>query len=462
MNVKNIKVDKTYKYKELCDLLGVKCETATNKRVELLEEFERYFDFERPDKRHFLIKKIYDNPLQGLENGFFYKTVIIPVKCSKEDYQYLTKCSKWAADCWNLIVKEDNNFYKNSGRFMNKKELQSFVKNLTPLHAAGNQHVYLKYYDARDAMFCSIQANHEGSKSVKLPYKKKKYFVTGWNVFCCSIDYKNHKLKLAKKVDEDGKKQSPIICSFKTMPKHVVEIELIYRNGLCLAIKYKEPKTNTDIKTNNVAAIDLGEIHSITSIDNNGNAIIITGRKIRSIKRLQNKEQAKLRSKRDKLTKGSRQYRKYSRAIYKLSVKTDKQILDCVHKISKLYLDYCIENGISKVYYGDLDSCTRGHSDDNSKYINQKLRDWCYGQLTKQLENKLSRYGIELVKVSEAYSSQTCPHCGHRHKPTGRNYECQCGYKQHRDVVGAMNILNFNEKDVQLEKYNNLKYLRIA
>ena len=72
MNVKNIKVGKTYKYKELCDLLGVKCETATNKRVELLEEFERYFHFERHDKRYFLIKKIYDNPLQGLENGFFY------------------------------------------------------------------------------------------------------------------------------------------------------------------------------------------------------------------------------------------------------------------------------------------------------------------------------------------------------------------------------------------------------
>lgn len=177
---------------------------------------------------------------------------------------------------------------------------------------------------------------------------------------------------------------------------------------------------------------------------------------------VQNKEQAKLRSKRDKLTKGSRQYRKYSRAIYKLKVKTDKQILDCIHKISKLYLDYCIEHGISKVYYGDLDSCTRGHKNDMSKFTNQKLRDWCYGLLMLQLENKLSRYGIELVKVSEAYSSQTCPHCGHRHKPTGRNYECQCGYKQHRDVVGAMNILNFNEKDIQLEKYNNLKYLRIA
>ena len=442
--------------------MEVKREDATNKKVEQLEEFERYFNFERPDKYNFIIKEIYDNPKPGFENGFFYKTVIVPVKCSKEDYDYLIQCRKWAGDCWNALVKADKECYEENKKFMNRSQLQLFVKGLTPLHAAGNQHVYLEYFTSRDAMFRSRKAGHKNSNKVELPYKKKKYFVVGWNVFCYVIDYKNHKLKLAKKVDENGHQQPPIICTFKTMPKHVVEIELIYRNGLCLAVKYKEPKTNTDIKTNNVAAIDLGEIHSITSIDNNGNAIIITGRKIRSIKRLQNKEQAKLRSKRDKLTKGSRQYRKYSRAIYKLSVKTDKQILDCVHKISKLYLDYCIENGISKVYYGDLDSCTRNTKERANKLVGQKLNDWCYGLLMLQLENKLSRYGIKLVKISEAYSSQTCPHCGHRHKPTGRNYECQCGYEQHRDVVGAINILNFNEKDVQLEKYNNLKYLRIA
>ena len=446
----------------MCELLGVKCEKSANKRAELQEEFERYFDYDRPDKRHFLIKKIYDEPLPGLENGFFYKTMIIPVKCSKEDYEYLMQCSRWAGDCWNEIVKADKEFEKNNGRLMNKKELQSFVKNITPLHAVGNQHVYIKYETARAAMFESKKSGHKNSNKVKLPYKKKKYFVVGWNVFCYSIDYKHHKLNLAKKVDENGDRRSPIVCTFKTMPKHVVEIELIYRNGLCLAIKYKEPKTNKDIKTGNVAAIDFGEIHSITSIDNNGNGVIITGRKLRSIKRLQNKERGKLSSKRSKTQKGSRQYRKYSRAIYKLKIKSDRQILDCVHKISKLYLDYCIENGISKVYYGDLDSCTRNTKERANKLIGQKLNDWCYGLLTLQLENKLSRYGIKMIKVSEAYSSQTCPHCGHRHKPTSRNYECQCGYKQHRDIVGAMNILNFNEKDVQLERYSNLKYLRIA
>ena len=109
-----------------------------------------------------------------------------------------------------------------------------------------------------------------------------------------------------------------------------------------------------------------------------------------------------------------------------------------------------------------MDSCTRNTKERVGKVVGQKLNDWCYGLLTLQLENKLNRYGIEFVKVSEAYTSQTCPHCGHRHKPSGRNYKCQCGYQQHRDLVGAMNILNFNEKDVHIEKYQNLKYLRIV
>lgn len=439
----------------------MKYETGTNRKVELLEDFERYFDYERIGNSKFIIKDIYDVPLPGIEN-FFYKTIIIPVKCSKDDYEYLTQCNRWSAECWNALVAQDKSFYEKNKRYMTRGELQTFVKNITPLHAVGNQHVFHKYYSCRDAMFRSIQLKHKNSVRAKLPYKEKKYFTTGWGVNCSKIDYKNRKLYLSKKCISNGIYQTPVCCSFKSIPKHVIEIELIYRGKLCLAIKYKEPKVNRNIESNNVSAIDLGEIHSISSIDNNGNAIIITGRKIRSIKRLQNKEQGKIQSKRSKCVKDSKQYRRYTHAIHNLSNETDKKLLDCVHKISKLYLDYCIENNISKVYYGDLDSCTRGHHGEMSKYINQKLRDWCYGLLTLQLENKLSRYGIEFVKVSEAYTSQTCLHCGQRHKPSGRNYECQCGYKQHRDLVGAMNILNFNEKDVHIERYKNFRYLRIA
>lgn len=102
-NLSNIEIGKSYRYKDLCKLLEVKREDATNKKVEQLEEFERYFNFERPDKYNFIIKEIYDEPKPGFENGFFYKTVIIPVKCSKEDYDYLMQCRKWAGDCWNAL-----------------------------------------------------------------------------------------------------------------------------------------------------------------------------------------------------------------------------------------------------------------------------------------------------------------------------------------------------------------------
>ena len=43
--------------------------------------------------------------------------------------------------------------------------------------------------------------------------------------------------------------------------------------------------------------------------------------------------------------------------------------------------------------------------------------------------------------ISEEYTSQTCPNCGNRYKPSGRNYSwVVCGFEAHRDAVGAYNI----------------------
>lgn len=446
-------------YGEMCKYLNEKKKNAIP-YTHQQEEWNRYFEYER-DGRKCIITKIYNPPLPSLENAL-YKTITIPVKCNKTDYKYLMQCNKWSAEVWNYCVEQDKLNYKNNKQFLTRKELQSMVIGYTPLHAVGNQHMYIKYFTAREAMFKSMKANHENSDKVKLPYRHKKYLPTGWNQNCLTVDYKNGNINLARKlIKESKKKPIPVKCYCKTIPKHIVEIELLYQNGLKLAIKYKEPKTNTNIISNNSASIDLGEIHAITSIDNNGNAIIITGRKIRSIKQYRNKEQAKLRSKMSKCQKHSKQYKKYNRALYNIKYKTEKQILDCIHKISKLYLDYCLENNISKVYYGDIDSCTRNTHERVGKKVGQKLNEWNYGLLMLQLENKLGRYGIELVKVSEAYSSQTCPNCSERHHPTNRNYICECGYTQHRDIVGAINILNFNA-GTKITKYINKKYLQIA
>lgn len=369
-----------------------------------------------------------------------------------------------SADTWNYCVKIDKEYHDINGKYMDMSTMQTAIKGYNKLHAKGHTLVYRKYISARSSMFKSIKANHENSNKVKLPYKEKKYFNTGWDYQSIICDYEKGLIKLTRPqmLCADGKKrnQQPVKCYTKEIPNNIVEIELVYRNKLYLVIKYKEEDIQHLIQSNNVAAIDLGEIHSITSIDNNGNAIIITGRKLRSIKRLRNKEFGKLRSKMSKCKKGSRQYKKYSRALKNLKYKFNRMIVDSIHKTSKLYLDYCMLYGISKVYYGDLDSATRNIKDRGSKCVNQKLAQWNHGEIINQLCNKLSGYGVELIKVKEYYTSQTCPNCSKRHKPTNRNYECVCGYEQHRDLVGAINILNFNTTS-NIKQYNTYKYLRI-
>ena len=361
-------------------------------------------------------------------------------------------------------MKADQKSREENNKSLTRSELQFMMKKTVP-HILANSinMVIFKYITARDAMFRSIKAKHENSSKVKLPYKEKKFYNTGWTYQNIRIYKDKGYLTLAKPLLPGHTKQKPMKCHLKNIPDNIVEIELIYHNKLYLYIKTKQENDNILIQSNNEASIDLGEIHSITSIDNNQNAIIITGRKIRETKQLRNKHMGKLKSRRSKCIKGSRQYKKYSRAIKKLMYKTNNKIKNYVHKITKYYLDYCIKNNISKVYYGDLDSCTRNTKKEHrgSKKIHQKLNEWNYGQIMRELTNKLTRCGIQLVKVKEYYTSKKCPVCNKLNSPKGRNYKCDCGYVMHRDVNGAINILNDNSQ-YNINKYKSLKYLQIT
>jgi len=394
-----------------------------------------------------------------------YKTLIVPVKCSKQDYLYLLNCNKLSAEVWNLCLKIDKEYREqNNGKWIERNEFQKALKGCgIHLHTKGIQHVMRKFIAAREGI---KRARKEGRSDVVYPYKQKKYFVTGWDSQSYKVD--GNKLMLSKpmtkeKINGKYRKQKPVVCYVKNIPQNIVEIELVYRDKLYLAIKYKERAEYQQIQSDNHAAIDLGEIHSITSIDTCGNAVIITGRKLRSIKQLRNKHQAKIYQRMSKCKQDSKQYLKYMNALRKLTYKTERKINDAVHKITKLYLDFCIQNNISTVYYGDLDSATRGtkQKKKGNKFIRQKLSQWNYGEIMQQLQNKLTRYGIKLIKIKEYYTSSKCPNCNKINKINNRNYECICGYKQHRDLVGAINILNDNV-NTNIKYYKTKKYLRIA
>jgi putative transposase len=371
-----------------------------------------------------------------------YKTLTIPLNCNN-NYRYMSKLNGLSAEVWNKCVEIDKEYKKETGKSIGLSELEKRTNGIVDLHASGIHHIVFKYLHSKNAMWSSRKAKHKESRKVNLPYKIKKFFPTGWVKINIKIDYKKRILTLTKR-SINNKRQPPVKCHFKSIPENIdiVEIELVYKDKYYLAIKYKEPDNTNLIQSGNSASIDLGEIHAITSIDNNSNAI-------------------KIKSLQSKCKKGSKQYKKYSRAIFKIKYKTDRQIRDIIHKQTRLFLNYCISNQIKTIYYGDVDGTTRDSKGKNSKYLNHKLNLWRFGELINRLQNKLTRYNVEMIKVKEYYTSKKCPSCKILNAPKGRNYICDCGYVQHRDIVGAINILNDNG-GFSVARYVKKVYLQIA
>jgi putative transposase len=379
------------------------------------------------------------------------------LKCNKTGFEYIKNLNKISADVWNYCVIIDKEYKQENKKEMTLSQLEFETKQKFKLHAKGIHHAVFKYYRARKAMWDSIRVKHENSNMVKLPYKEKNYMPTGWDYQAINVNRHKNIIKLASL---KGNKQ--VICHVKNIPENIVEIELVYKDKYYLVIKYKKENNINLVESNNVASIDLGEIHIISSIDKLGNCVIITNRKVRSLIREKDKKQYQLQKLRDRCIYESNKYTKYTDAIYKLKFEYDRKILDSIHKQTKLYVDWCTKNSISKVFYGDLDTTTRDSKGKMGQTINHKLNMWRFGQFMDILTYKLKLSGIVVEEISEAYTSQTCPECHKRNKPVNRNYVCKsCGYEQHRDIVGAMNILNFNT-DSNLKRYIKKEYLQIC
>jgi putative transposase len=77
--------------------------------------------------------------------------------------------------------------------------------------------------------------------------------------------------------------------------------------------------------------------------------------------------------------------------------------------------------------------------------LNRALLGQGHAETVRQLGYKLGWCGGELIKVDPAFTSQTCPQCGHvcpENRPARDRFTCvACGFVGHADIVAAMNIL---------------------
>jgi putative transposase len=380
-------------------------------------------------------------------------------QASKTNRERLFECNRISAEIWNECLDIAKTYsLLNDGKWIGRSELQAQLKGKYPLHSQSIQAVCHKYLFSRDS---AHQAKKKGFNN-KYPYKNKKHFNTKWVDQSFRIDGNTIYLSMG---NQDGKRQHPIRITVPHLPDaKIKEIELIYDQKLMISLSYENGNAAVESIGIHTAGVDLGEIHSITATSSDNNAIIITGRKVRSIHRLRNKKLAEIQHRMSKCSKGSRQWKKYNRAKGYILSKSERQMNDAIHKTTKNFVRWCAENSIKEVVVGHVEGVQRNTKKKRRKVVNQKLSNWSFGKTQKQLAYKLEEQGTTVKTIDESYTSQQCPCCGRRKKTSTRNYNCSCGYKEHRDVHGSKGILSrYLHGDIRyLGETRQLKYLRIA
>ena len=124
---------------------------------------------------------------------------------------------------------------------------------------------------------------------------------------------------------------------------------------------------------------------------------------------------------------------------------------DYLHKItttiSQNHALVCIED----LQVRNMSRSSKGNSEEHGKMVKQKsglnraILDQGWGEFRRQLGYKMTWRGGILLAVPPHNTSRTCPCCSHVSKDnrkTQAKFECvKCGYENHADLVGAINIL---------------------
>jgi putative transposase len=149
--------------------------------------------------------------------------------------------------------------------------------------------------------------------------------------------------------------------------------------------------------------------------------------------------------------KFSKNWRKAKARVQRLHMRIACMRRDFLHRASKAisteHAIVCIEDlqirNMARSAKGTVQQ--PGRMVGQKRGLNRSIMDQGWGEFRRQLSYKLAWKGGMLIAVPPQHTSQTCPCCGFvssANRCTQATFECTaCGYRNHADVVGAMNVL---------------------
>ena len=346
-----------------------------------------------------------------------------------------------AGRCWTDIVALHKASRKKKKHWLDESKLKKKTKGgKYNLHSQSIQALCEKLIanvDTASSLRESQKKEHQRI-TAEYPYRPKAYQTVTWKQ--SAIRYNSKHLILS-----NGKGQPSLVLPIpeQLREKAIVSIELTWRADhyeLCVNTEDKPlPKVRKHFRK--FAGGDPGEINLLAVVTDKGEALVISGRGLRAIKRLRNKRAAAYSSRLSRCTPGSRRHRKLLKQKARASAKYYRQQRDFLHKGAHQVSEFCQQEEVQMLAMGDVRDIADGVN--KGKHCNQKISQWPHGQFRKYTEEKLARQKCSTTLTPEPKTSRTCCLCGHElsQAPRGRVFLCPgCGARINRDANGGANI----------------------
>lgn len=390
-----------------------------------------------------------------------YLTVKQQIKhLKKEEYVLLKELCRIAKNLTNQAIYNIRQHYFQEKQFLRYEANYYELKNCESyklLNANMAQQTLKNADEMFKSFFCLIKLAKQGKynfKHIRLPnylpkngysnltiaqfrVKKNNTLTVPFSNTFRNKYNKKIQIKIPKILENKKIKQIQIIPKFNAR-----FFEILYT--------YEIQEENIKLNTNNALAIDLGVNNLCTCITNTGKSFIVDGRKLKSINQFFNKQNARLRSIKDK-----QHIKRQTKQQYLISRKRKNRVDDYINKTCRYIINYCLSSDIGTLVIGYNQSfqCKTNLGKRNNQIFTQLP----FGRIREKLEYLCKRYNINYILQEESYTSkasffdnddlptynmdnpQTYEFSGVRVKRG--LYQTKNGYLFNADCNGALNIL---------------------
>jgi len=328
------------------------------------------------------------------------------------------------------------------------------------ISAASSQQILMSLDKSLKSYFSAIKSwKRDNKKFTGCPkFPKYKHKTKGRNVFPYSYAQFKHRDNYIFFPKKEG--LSPLKTNCKE--GSVKQVRFVPKPDCYIIEVVYESKVKEQLPDNNrVMSIDLG-VNNLASIVTNVSkkAILIDGRKLKSINQYYNKKKSKIQQQLKK-TNG----KENSRRLMSLTRKRNNKVKDYLHKASKEIINICLEDNITTLIVGHNDGWKQNTN--LGKRNNQNFVSIPFETFISMLRYKSERQGLRFVEVNESHTSKCSsfdlepvehhdPYVGKRVKRG--LFKTKDGILLNADINGSYNIMRKVKGDAAMPPYTGFGY----